>query len=136
MNTMGRKHIQVTCAIIERNGLVLAAQRSAVMTLPLKWEFPGGKIRGGETPEECLRWEIREELGLEIAVFQQLPFSIHDYSKLTVTLHPFICSIIAGEVTLHEHADATWRRAKELVNLDWAAADVPVLDAYLKHLGG
>ena len=58
-------YIHVTCAIIERNGLVLAARRSASMHLPLKWEFPGGKIRAGEDPGECLKREIREELDLE-----------------------------------------------------------------------
>lgn len=136
MTTTENKHIHVSCAIIERNGLVLAAQRSAAMTLPLKWEFPGGKIHTDESPEECLRREIFEELGLEIAVRQTLVPSTHTYSKLTVTLHPFICSIVAGEITLHEHADATWRSRKELVNLDWAAADTPVLYAYLKHRGG
>ena len=57
-----RPHLQVSCAIIERDGLVLAARRSATMSLPLKWEFPGGKIDPGESPEECLVRELREEL--------------------------------------------------------------------------
>ena len=61
-------HIQVTCAIIARDGLVLAAQRSAVMSLPLKWEFPGGKINHGESTEECLRRELFEELSIQGSV--------------------------------------------------------------------
>jgi len=66
------KHIHVTCAIIERNGLVLAARRSAFMQLPLKWEFPGGKIRAGEDPGECLKREIREELALDVDIAGEL----------------------------------------------------------------
>ena len=60
------KHIHVTCAIIERDGLVLAAQRSAIMSMPLKWEFPGGKVDVGEGLEECLCRELAEELGVNV----------------------------------------------------------------------
>ena len=62
------RHLRVACAIIERDGRVLAAQRSAAMTLPLKWEFPGGKIEAGESPEECLIRELMEELGVTVLV--------------------------------------------------------------------
>ena len=61
-------HIQVTCAIIERDGLVLAAQRSAAMSLPHKWEFPGGKIHQGKSTSECLRRELLEELNIHVSV--------------------------------------------------------------------
>ncbi len=125
------KHIHVTCAIIERDGLVLAAQRSEDMSLPLKWEFPGGKIDPGETPEECLRREIVEEMGIHVLLEKCLPASTHHYPKFAVTLYPFVCSIASGEIVLHEHAAIDWLPPKELHGLDWAEADVPVIESYL-----
>lgn len=132
---MIRKHVQVACAIIERNGLVLATQRSAVMSLPLKWEFPGGKIDPGETAEECLLRELVEEMSLRIAVGQRLPEHTHAYPDFTVTLHPFVCTIVAGEPLLHEHAALTWLAPGELLTLDWAEADLPVIAGYLARCG-
>lgn len=129
------KHIHVACAIIERDGLVLAAQRSAAMSLPLKWEFPGGKIDAGESPEECLRRELVEELGIQVHVGQELPASTHQYPDFAVTLHPFVCTIAAGEIVQHEHAALIWLPPDELPNLDWAEADLPVIAAYLDEIG-
>lgn len=129
-----KKHIHVTCAIIERDGLVLAAQRSATMSLPGKWEFPGGKILPNERPEECLHREIIEELAVEIAITGPLRLTTHSYPSLTVTLYPFICSITGGELTRHEHAAVVWLPPEKLSALDWSAADLPVLAAYLQQL--
>lgn len=127
------KHIQVTCAVIERDGYVLAAQRSATMNLPHKWEFPGGKIRAEESPEECLRREIAEELDVKIAVRKPLPTSTHAYPTITVTLYPFVCAVVAGEIKLHEHAAVTWLPPEKLHELDWAEADLPVLASYCQQ---
>ena len=124
-------HIQVTCAIIERDGFVLAAQRSAVMSLPLKWELPGGKIHQEESPSECLRRELFEELNIHVSVGKSLSVSNYQYPTFTVTLHPFICSIEEGEIVLNEHAAITWLAPNNLHSLDWAEADVPVLESYL-----
>ena len=124
-------HIHVTCAIIERDGLVLAAQRSADMSLPLKWEFPGGKIDPGESPEDCLRRELVEEMGIHVSVGKNLPISTHHYPNFAVTLYPFVCSIASGEIALHEHAAINWLPPEELSTLDWAEADVPVIESYL-----
>jgi 8-oxo-dGTP diphosphatase len=129
---MSLKHLHVACAIIERDGLVLAAQRSARMSLPLKWEFPGGKIDPGESAEDGLRRELMEEMGIRVAVGTSLPASAHTYPTFAVTLHPFICSIEGGEIILHEHAAIVWLSAEKLHALDWAAADLPVLESYLK----
>lgn len=128
-------NIDVSCAIIERNGHVLAAQRSALMSLPMKWEFPGGKIKAGETPEESLRREILEELNLKIDIIKPLPISTHTYPTVTVTLYPFICSIMDGEIKLHEHEAVVWMPPDKLNTLDWAGADVPVVEGYCKLLG-
>jgi 8-oxo-dGTP diphosphatase len=125
------KHIQVACAIIERDGFVLAAQRSAEMSLPLRWEFPGGKIHAGETAEACLRRELVEEMAIQIEVGESLPASTHTYPTFTVTLQPFICAIQSGEIVLHEHAAIAWLPAERLHTLDWAEADLPVIESYL-----
>lgn len=127
------RHIHVTCAIIEREGLVLTAQRSGVMTLPLKWEFPGGKINQGESFEECLKREILEEMSISIEVGPKLLPHTHRYTSFTVTLYPYLCTIAYGEIILHEHAQVTWLPPERLQELDWAEADLPVIEAYRKH---
>jgi len=127
----GRRHLQVACAVIERDGAVLAAQRGAAMSLPLAWEFPGGKIRAGESVEGCLARELREELGIAVRVLGSLPPATHDYPEFTVTLHPRRCALEAGALTLHEHAAVRWLAPEELRDLDWAAADLPVVEAWL-----
>lgn len=124
------KHLHVACAIIERDGLVLAAQRSEAMSLPLKWEFPGGKIDPGESPEECLARELVEEMGVRIRVGRALPHATHRYPTFIVTLYPYLCCIESGEVTLHEHAAVAWLPPEKLVSLDWAEADLPVIASY------
>jgi len=128
------KYIEVACAIIERGGKVLCTQRSETMSLPLKWEFPGGKINEGESPEECLKRELAEELGIEVSIGAPLSVSTYRYPTFSVTLYPFICKIISGEIVLHEHAAMSWLSPEELQNLDWAEADGPVIKEYQRQL--
>lgn len=128
------KHIQVACAIIENGGKVLSTQRSESMSLPLKWEFPGGKINDGENPTECLKRELYEELGIDAMIGRPLSPVNHHYPTFSVTLYPFICTIICGEITLHEHAALAWLAPGELHMLDWAEADLPVLAIYREIL--
>lgn len=130
-----QRHIHVTCAIIERDGLILAAQRSASMSMPLKWEFPGGKVDVGESLEECLSRELAEELGVYVKIGQPLLPTTYQYPMFAITLYPFICSIESGELTLHEHAAVSWLPPEALHALDWAEADLPIIDAYHKELG-
>lgn len=130
-----KKHVHVACALIERDGLVLAARRSASMSLPLKWEFPGGKLEAGETPEECLRRELVEEMGVAVTVGSALPQYTHSYDTFTVTLYPFVCSMERGSITLHEHDAVVWLPPHELQTLDWLEADQPVLEGYLQRSG-
>ncbi|MDO9585312.1 MAG: (deoxy)nucleoside triphosphate pyrophosphohydrolase [Syntrophales bacterium] len=134
MHNCNRKHIHVACAIIERDGLVLAAQRSATMNLPLKWEFPGGKIDPDESPEECLVRELVEEMGINIAVGQALKPLTHNYPTFSVSLYPFICTITSGAIRLHEHNAIDWLPPVKLYSLDWAEADLPVIDNYLRRI--
>jgi 8-oxo-dGTP diphosphatase len=126
------QHIHVTCAIIERDGLVLAAQRSEVMSLPLKWEFPGGKICQGESPEECLIREINEEMGVRVTITSPLKPSTYRYPSVMVTLYPFICYLKKEEPVPLEHAALLWLPLDQLYTLDWAEADIPVLDEYFR----
>lgn len=126
--------LKVTCAVIEQQGKVLCTQRSATMKLPLKWEFPGGKIEANETPEQCLVREIKEELGIDISIVESLPSNIHDYGSRTIELLPFRCTILHGDIKLKEHQDARWLAPHRLMDLDWAAADIPIVEHYMEQL--
>lgn len=134
MGEKERHHIRVTCAIIERDGLVLAAQRGAAMRMPLKWEFPGGKIEPGEGTEAGLHRELMEEMGLRVAVKRAMPPSTHRYPSFTVTLYPFVCGILSGEMTLNAHHAVVWLRPDDLPALDWVEADLAVVEFYRQGL--
>ena len=126
--------IQVSCAIIVNSiGKVLVTQRSALMPLPLKWEFPGGKIEDNETAEECLIREIKEELNIEIEITGSLSPNDHQYPDKLIRLIPFICRHKDVEIVLKEHADYKWLDVKDLLDLDWAEADVPIVKRYLNR---
>jgi 8-oxo-dGTP diphosphatase len=125
--------IKVTCAIIERDGRVLAAQRSEAMSMSLKWEFPGGKLEDGEDPAACLIREIREELGVDVRILHALSPVLHDYGTWTIELLPFICEITSGGIVLHEHRAITWKEPRQLLDLDWPDADIPVIREYLEY---
>ena len=134
MTENAKRHVHVACAIIERDGLVLSALRSASMNLPLKWEFPGGKIEAGEGREECLRRELVEEMGVQIEVGRALTPATHDYPSFTVTLYPYVCSIVSGKITLFEHSAVSWLPAARMLELDWADADLPVIAEYQRRV--
>lgn len=123
--------IRVTCGIILKDGKILAARRSQRMKLPLKWEFPGGKLQEGETEEDCLKREIKEELNIHITIVSQLPSVQHDYGDFQIELIPFVAHYESGNLQLHEHEQAHWFTKQELLGLDWAPADIPVLLAFV-----
>ena len=123
----------VTCAIIlNPKNQILVTQRSSTMHLPLKWEFPGGKIEANETPEACLVREIKEELNIDIEIIEGLNANDHQYPDKFIRLMPFICRQTGGEIILKEHAEYKWLDRKDLLDLDWAEADVEVVREYLK----
>jgi len=126
----GLPHIQVACAIIEQNGKVMAAQRGGDTSRPFKWEFPGGKLRPGETPVECLHRELAEELGVSVDIRSVRPLVTHAYPELVVTLHPFVWALCGGRPRNREHRSLAWLRPENLPTLDWSEADRPVLADY------
>ena len=122
------KMIFVACAIIIREGKILATQRGVKMSMPGKWEFPGGKIEANETPEECIVREISEELGIIIEPVARLNDVFYDYGHLQITLVPFISNLISGQIQLSEHQQFMWVGPNELHNLEWAEADLGVVN--------
>jgi 8-oxo-dGTP diphosphatase len=124
--------INVTCAIILVDSKILVTQRSENMSLPLKWEFPGGKLEENESELECIKREIKEELNIEIEVLYKLSNSIFDYGTFKINLIPFIANYISGEILLLEHKDYRLLDKTELLNLDWADADIPIVEEFLK----
>ncbi|HYQ58244.1 MAG TPA: (deoxy)nucleoside triphosphate pyrophosphohydrolase [Draconibacterium sp.] len=115
--------IHVTCAILLDGGKVLLAQNRASSDHPFQWEFPGGKIKPGESAESCIVREIMEELNLKIKIEGALRPVEHEYSIKTVRLIPFICTIISGTMELNNHQDTKWVSLNKLMNYDLAEAD-------------
>ena len=125
---MAKSVIEVACAIIVNGEKVLVVQRSSTMPHPLKWEFPGGKLRPGENPERCIIREIREELGVEISTEQLYPSVKYAYDEYIVKLIPFVCRISQGDISLAEHVSCRWVDYSELDQIDWLEADRGVVE--------
>jgi mutator protein MutT len=127
--------VPVVCAVIEREGLVLIAQRPPHKLLPLKWEFPGGKVELGEDPAAAIVREIREELGCEITITRAFPPFIHDYKTVVIEMIPYVCALVSGssEPHPHEHVAIAWATPTELNTYDLAAADWPVVAALARR---
>ncbi len=119
--------INVTAAIIRKNGKILVARRAAGQHLAGFWEFPGGKIEDGETPEECLARELREELGIDVAVGACAGENIHHYSDKTIRLLAYHVTIVAGDPVPVVHDAIKWVAPARLSELELAAADQPLV---------
>jgi 8-oxo-dGTP diphosphatase len=121
------KTIQVTCLVLLHQGKVLATQRSATMDLPGYWEFPGGKMEPEESPTNCLIREISEELSIGIRISRPLTPVLHTYPNKSIQLIPFLATWESGTLQLTEHAQSQWFAQKDLLSLDWAPADIPIV---------
>lgn len=124
--------LNVTCAIIQFEDRILVTQRSEKMKLPLKWEFPGGKLEKNENEEECIKREILEEINIEIELLRKLSNSIFDYGDFKINLIPFVAKYIGGEIKLLEHKTYRLVKKVELVNLDWAGADIKIVEEFIR----
>lgn len=127
------KTIQVVAAVIERDGRIFATQRG-YGAFKDGWEFPGGKIEPGETPEAALAREIREELDTEIAVGQKLAQVEYDYPDFHLSMGCYLCEILSGRLTLLEHESARWLTPDELDSVEWLPADLSVIELLKKEL--
>lgn len=125
--------ISVTCAIIRNEDGILVAQRGRDAHLAGHWEFPGGKVDEGESEETCIIREIREELGVEVRPVRRLTESIHDYGDKQIRLIPFECELVSGQPVAREHASLAWRQLEDLLDLNWCAADLPIVDELLTN---
>jgi len=124
---MQKPIIPVVCAVIVSEGLVLAVQRGAEQLNAGLWEFPGGKIEGHESDQEALIREIEEELMVNIRLVMRLNTVSWEYENQTIELRPYFAEIIYGEIHLQEHASMKWLKAADLGILDWAPADIAVV---------
>ena len=128
--------IEVVAAVIFREGKVLCVQRDEHEKeyISSKWEFPGGKVEHGEDGIQALKREIFEELHIEIQNIEFLMTVEHTYPDFHLVMHAYTCEIFSGEPVLTEHVDLKWLSVNELDQLDWAAADIPIVK-YLQARG-
>ncbi len=123
--------VAVVCAIIKREGRLFLARRPEGKRLAGFWEFPGGKIDAGESPEVALHRELEEELSCRVVIQQTLPPFVHDYEWGSIELHGFVCALAEGstEPHPHEHTELAWVLPGDLHHYDLAPADRPLLNS-------
>jgi len=124
--------IEVTAAIIVKGNKVMIARRAHGKHLAGYWEFPGGKIEQGETPESCLTRELKEEFDIEASIENYIGESIFEYPDKTIRLKAFSCKIISGEIKLNDHDKIEWINIEQLTNYKLAPADIPLIELYDK----
>jgi len=120
------KTIKVVAAIIKSDNKIFATQRG-YGDFKDKWEFPGGKIEAGESPEQALVREIMEELNTTIHVDEFIQTVEYDYPEFHLSMDCFLCSVVEGELTLLEAEDARWLSKEELYSVEWLPADLDVV---------
>jgi 8-oxo-dGTP diphosphatase len=128
-----KKNIYVVGAVIIENNKILCAQRGLSKSLPLKWEFPGGKIEEGETPQEALSREIKEEMQCKVEIGDQVEHTVYEYDFGIVDLTTYYCKLIEGKPVLTEHASIKWLSPDQLKSLDWAPADIATIEKLSKE---
>jgi len=127
------KSIEVVAAIIRKGDKIFATQRGYGDWKDW-WEFPGGKLEAGETPEQALVREIREELSTEITIDKHLHTVEYDYPQFHLTLHCFMCSLKSQEMHLNEHEAARWLGKETIHQVHWLPADEEILPLIAREL--
>lgn len=128
------KKVEVVAAILKYDDEILCAQRaeSQLDYISRKFEFPGGKIENGETKKEALKRELDEELSINPEINDLYITVVHKYPDFELTMHTFLCDVATKDITLNEHISSIWLKKDELLTLDWAAADVPIVNKLMK----
>lgn len=124
-----KKHVDVVGALIKKDNKFFVCQRSSEMSLPLMWEFPGGKIETGESEEEALVREIREELSCSIKVIRHIDKSYYEYDTFTIDLSVHECELTGdNSPVIEEHSDYAWITVDQFDDYDFAPADIPAIN--------
>jgi len=121
--------IRVVGAVFHDGERFLACRKRPGKPLEGHWEFPGGKIEPGESPEQALAREIREELNLIAEVGQKVTTTTYEYDFATIELTTFFCTLVDGDLRLTDHDDTKWVTSTEAAHLTWAPADIPAVEA-------
>jgi 8-oxo-dGTP diphosphatase len=129
------KKIEVVAGIVFFNDQFLCVQRpkNKYHYISEKYEFPGGKIEEGETHQEALHRELSEELSISIGIMSFYHTVVHQYPDFELTMHSFKCEVATQELTLNEHIHFEWLTIDDLHKLDWAAADIPIVDKLIAN---
>ena len=124
---------RVTAGILIKDGRILIARRKAGDRLAGKWEFPGGTVEDGETPETCLKREMQEEFDIEVTVGSYLGESVYHYEHNTITLLAYRTHWTGGEMHLKEHDDCAWISPDQFDDYDFSPADLPFVESLKKR---
>jgi mutator protein MutT len=130
-----KNQIDVAAAIIVKDNKVFAARRKPGTHLAGYWEFPGGKLEQGETPEQCLFRELQEELRITTRIGQYIGESLYDYGTKVVRLLAYQVEHIEGNFQLIDHDEMCWLAVEELRSVEWAPADIPIVELYSAMMG-
>lgn len=132
---MEKKKIEVVAAIIYFKDEILCVQRpvSKLSYISEKFEFPGGKIEKGESKIDALKREIIEELNITLNIKSFFMTVLHEYPDFELTMHSYLCEVDTKEIVLNEHISLEWLNIKDLKKLDWAAADIPIVNKLIMN---
>ena len=130
------KHYNVVCAVIENNGEVLCMQKGQTKYayISFRWEFPGGKIEEGDTPQQALHRELLEEMDYDISVGKHIVTISHAYPDFSITMQAYLCNAKSRAFKMKEHAAFQWKNLSELNTIDWCDADKPIAEEVAKSV--
>lgn len=132
------KHYTVTAAILTNDNQILCMQRakSKFDYISYKYEFPGGKVEVDEIEEKSLSRELKEEMGIEVEISKDMFFMTvdHTYPDFSITMHAYVCPLEARTFELKEHESYVWLNKEDLMTLDWAPADIPIVEKLMRNL--